>query len=87
MKLNPQTLKNGQEQHEMFRPYGRPHRSQPMRCMYDYRHTNGKLFSCVAPSLKEARAQRDAWLQDPANWDFNTASLNNADLSAATLGV
>lgn len=29
---------------------------------YDYRHTNGKLFSCVAPSLSDCRARRDKWL-------------------------
>ena len=29
---------------------------------YDYRHTDGELFSCVAKSLDEARERRDAWL-------------------------
>jgi len=29
---------------------------------YDYRHTNGELFSCVAKTLTEARARRDEWL-------------------------
>ena len=29
---------------------------------YDYRHTTGKLFSCVAKSLKEAREKRNKWL-------------------------
>lgn len=29
---------------------------------YDYRHTNGKLFSTVAKSLEECRKRRDEWL-------------------------
>ncbi|HBC93453.1 MAG TPA: hypothetical protein DCZ10_11325 [Pelotomaculum sp.] len=30
---------------------------------YDYRHTDGKLFSCVAPTLEACRAKRDNWLK------------------------
>lgn len=30
---------------------------------YDYRHTNGALFSCVAPTLTEARRKRDLQLE------------------------
>ena len=29
---------------------------------YDYRHTDGELFSCVKPTLDERRAARDKWL-------------------------
>ena len=29
---------------------------------YDYRHTDGELFSCVKPTLDECRATRDKWL-------------------------
>lgn len=29
---------------------------------YDYRHTDGELFSCVKPTLGECRAARDKWL-------------------------
>ena len=29
---------------------------------YDYRHTNGELFSCVKPTLDECRAEREKWL-------------------------
>ncbi len=29
---------------------------------YDYRHTDGELFSCVKPSLEECRAERNKWL-------------------------
>lgn len=30
---------------------------------YDYRHTDGELFSTVAKSLEECRRRRDEWLQ------------------------
>jgi hypothetical protein len=30
---------------------------------YDYRHTDGELFSTVAKSLEECRERRDKWLQ------------------------
>ena len=30
---------------------------------YDYRHTDGRLFSCVGASLDSCRAKRDLWLQ------------------------
>lgn len=29
---------------------------------YDYRHTNGELFSCVAKSIDACRAKRDKWI-------------------------
>lgn len=29
---------------------------------YDYRHTDGELFSCVKSTLDECRAARDKWL-------------------------
>lgn len=29
---------------------------------YDYRHTDGELFSCVKPTLDECRIERDKWL-------------------------
>ena len=29
---------------------------------YDYRHTDGELFSCVKTSLEACRAARDLWL-------------------------
>lgn len=31
---------------------------------YDYRHTDGELFSCVKPTLDECRAARDKWLTE-----------------------
>ncbi|GHT21402.1 hypothetical protein FACS189430_01390 [Bacteroidia bacterium] len=30
---------------------------------YDYRHTDGELFSTLAKSLEECRERRDKWLQ------------------------
>lgn len=30
---------------------------------YDYRHTDGELFSCVRPTLKECRHLRDEWIK------------------------
>lgn len=50
----------GQEQFENFtREVGR----QVKRYVqYDYRHTDGELFSCVRPTLDACRAARDAWL-------------------------
>lgn len=29
---------------------------------YDYRHTNGELFSCVGTSLQQCREKRDKWI-------------------------
>ncbi|MDE6083026.1 MAG: DUF3873 domain-containing protein, partial [Muribaculaceae bacterium] len=36
------------------------------RYQYDYRHTDGELFSCVAPTLTECRRKRDEWLSKKA---------------------
>lgn len=51
----------GQEQYEAFsRKVGR----QTKRYYsYDYRHTDGELFSCVKPTLDACRTARDAWLE------------------------
>lgn len=66
MSLNPQSLGNGQEQHETYRLSSRMSRrlAGQTRVQYDYRHTDGKLFSCVAPDLDAARKRRDAWLKN-----------------------
>lgn len=54
------TQKLGQEQYEFFtRSVGRKEKEY---CQYDYRHTNGKLFSCVKPTLELCQAARDEWL-------------------------
>jgi hypothetical protein len=54
------TTSNGQEQYEVFsRKVGG---KQKKYCQYDYRHTNGVLFSCVKPTLDDCRTARDIWL-------------------------
>ena len=51
----------GEERHEYFTPaFAR--RTGKQFCQYDYRHEDGELFSCVAPTLDECRRKRDAWL-------------------------
>jgi hypothetical protein len=63
MTVNGVTTTNtaGQEQYKAFR------RLSGMRnkkyYQYDYRHTDGELFSCVKPTLEACRAARDVWLQ------------------------
>jgi len=51
----------GQENHEEFNFNGRDF------VQYDYRHIDGKLFSCVAKSLDDARSSRDKWLKSHTN--------------------
>lgn len=52
------TCPAGSERYERF--YSPTLRAK--RVQYDYRTPEGRLFSCVARTLAEARAQRDAWL-------------------------
>jgi hypothetical protein len=49
------TTQAGQEQYEEFRTRGRKF------VQYDYRTPTGKLFTCVAKTLAEARNRRDKW--------------------------
>lgn len=50
----------GMEKYEHFqRSFGRKRRTF---VQYDYRHTDGGLFSCVKPTLDECRRLRDEWL-------------------------
>ena len=53
------TTTPGSEQFEVFYIGFRPRRK---RYQYDYRHTDGTLFSCVCSTLKECRQRRDGWL-------------------------
>jgi len=55
------TCAPGQEQYEEFE-----HKNKTF-FQYDYRHTNGELFSTVASSLDEARNKRDKWLENNGN--------------------
>ena len=52
----------GTEKYESFQSgYGRKRRTL---VQYDYRHTDGELFSCVKPTLEECRTARDKWLNN-----------------------
>lgn len=31
---------------------------------YDYRHYNGMLFSCTAPTLEECRERKNEWVEN-----------------------
>jgi len=55
------TTTPGQEQYEYYtsRSCGKSKRY----CQYDYRHTDGELFSCVKPTLEACRAARNEWLE------------------------
>jgi hypothetical protein len=54
------TTQLGTEQYEEFTiGYGR--RGKKV-IQYDYRHTDGELFSCVKLNLELCRAARDLWL-------------------------
>ena len=51
----------GTEKYERFQSgVGRRKRTL---VQYDYRHTDGELFSCVKPTLDECRQKRDEWLR------------------------
>jgi hypothetical protein len=49
----------GQENYTTFRS---SHRLKQTFYQYDYRHTDGELFSTVAPTLKECRTRRNEWI-------------------------
>ena len=54
------TKTSGQEQYETFtRKIGRQRKKL---FSYDYRHTDGELFTCIKPTLEECRAARDNWI-------------------------
>jgi len=54
----------GQEQYETF--FSKVGGKKKSYCAYDYRHTDGELFSCVKPTLDACRAARDEWLKKKA---------------------
>lgn len=47
----------GQENYERFEP-----KRGKWYYQYDYRHTDGELFSVVLPTLDECREKRDKWV-------------------------
>ena len=57
------TTTPGTEQYEVFYI---DFSSRRKRYQYDYRHTDGELFSCVASTLTECRRKRDEWLNKKA---------------------
>lgn len=59
------TATPGTEQYEVFYTDYRARRKKHYQ--YDYRHTDGELFSCVADTLKKCRQHRDEWLNKKTN--------------------
>lgn len=51
----------GEERYVYFNLTPRP-RPKNRYCQYDYRNTDGELFSTVAPTLEKCREKRDIWL-------------------------
>ena len=51
----------GQEQYERYATTVGSMRKRMVQ--YDYRHTDGDLFSTVASTIDEARKKRDEWLE------------------------
>lgn len=47
------------EKYEKFYSGRRPRKAM---IQYDYRHTDGELFSTVAPTLEQCREKRNLWL-------------------------
>lgn len=56
--LNPKDLRPGEEDWEVYHStvLGKE------LTQYDYRHTDGKLFSCVREDLEQCHIARDRWL-------------------------
>ena len=54
-------------------------RNRKKHCQYDYRHTDGQLYSTVAPSLEKCREKRDKWLADRIIQNEPTTHTNNSD--------
>ena len=57
------TKSPGQEQYESYLSNTRINGKRQKRICYDYRHTDGELFSCTKPTLEQCREARDAWLE------------------------
>ena len=60
------TCPRGSEQYEYFQSFLFQGGVKVQYVQYDYRAAAGQLFSCVAKSLEDARARRDAWLKGQA---------------------
>lgn len=54
----------GTEKYEKYQTtIRRKRRKRTTLFQYDYRHTDGELFSCVRPTLEECRHLRDEWIK------------------------
>lgn len=58
-EMSPDELQPGQESCDIF--YAQ-FRVKTTRIQYDYCTADGTLFSCVSPSLEDARLRRDNWI-------------------------
>ena len=61
--LNAKNLENGHEQHEFFKM----RISRQRLVQYDYRHTDGELFSCVKSTIEACKQARNIWLNKKIN--------------------
>lgn len=58
--LKPANLKSGPEQFETFSSGI----NRKKYVQYDYRASNGELFSAVTPTVEAARSKRNTWLEN-----------------------
>ncbi|MFR9596810.1 MAG: DUF3873 family protein [Rikenellaceae bacterium] len=56
------TCPTSEERYTYFKLTPRP-RAKGTYCQYDFRGKDGKLFSCVAPTLDKCREKRDRWIE------------------------
>lgn len=57
----------GKENYTTFHP---AHRPKQTFYQYDYRHTDGELYSTVAPTLEECRSRRNEWLKEKSKGKY-----------------
>ena len=58
--MDTKNLLPGKEQHEHYYSYA----MRKNLVQYDYRATDGALFSTIAKTLEKAREKRDIWLRE-----------------------
>jgi hypothetical protein len=61
------TCQTGTEHYELFELTFAGRKQNKYAYQYDYRHTNGKLFSIVRPTLEKCRQLRDEWIINQTN--------------------
>ena len=57
----------GQENYTSYQTTFRPKRKL---YQYDYRHSDGSLYSTVAPTLEECRSRRDKWIAEKSKGKY-----------------